>query len=151
MPRTTPTRITRRSFLCTSAAATAFTSPVIATNSQADLSAKLDDVLRGPILQTQMLTEPVIVESIELLRQGNVYLLRIRSTDQVEAITVPNPARMIEIYPIFLRRIAPFFLKKDARQLEMLLRNSTAVAATTSCRGLRCGLVLRRSKWDFWS
>jgi L-alanine-DL-glutamate epimerase-like enolase superfamily enzyme len=73
------------------------------------------------VLETGFLTAPVTVRSIELLRNGRVYLLRIRSTDGVEAITVPNPSRLAETYPIFLKRIAPFFLNTDARKLETLL------------------------------
>ena len=36
-------------------------------------------------------------------------------------MTVPNPSRMAETYPIFLNRIAPFFLGKDARDVESLM------------------------------
>lgn len=62
-----------------------------------------------------------MVASVELLRNGRNFLLRTRSTDGVEVITVPNPTRMAETYPIFLKGIAPVFVKKDARQLEALL------------------------------
>src|SRR5262249_56278284 len=67
------------------------------------------------------LKEPVIVASVELLRNGKNYLLRTRSTGGVEAVTVPNPSRMAETYPIFLKHILPVFLNKDARKLEALL------------------------------
>ncbi len=81
----------------------------------------LDKILDAPVLETRFLTEPVTIRSIELLRNGRVYLLRTTSTDGVEAITVPNPSRMAETYPIFLKRIVPFFDRQDARQLESLL------------------------------
>ena len=87
------------------------------------LSGQLSQILSTPVLRTESLTQPVTVQSIELLRNGRVYLLRIRSTDSVEAVTVPNPSRMAESYPIFLNRIAPFFLGTDARDLETLLRD----------------------------
>ena len=45
----------------------------------------------------------MIVESVELLKNGNHYLVRTRSTDGVEAITAPNPGEMIQTYPIFLK------------------------------------------------
>ena len=57
----------------------------------------------------------------ELLRNGKNFLIRTRSSDGVEAVTVPNPSRMADLYPVFLKSIAPVFLKKDARQLEALL------------------------------
>jgi L-alanine-DL-glutamate epimerase-like enolase superfamily enzyme len=73
------------------------------------------------VLETGFLKEPVTVASVELLRHGKNFLLRTRSTAGIEAITVPNPARMAQAYPIFLRNILPVFLKKDARTLESLL------------------------------
>src|SRR5689334_14931712 len=72
----------------------------------------LDRVLAEPLLKTEFLKDPVTVASVELLRNGSAFLLRTRSTDGVEAITVPNPQRMAETFPIFLRSILPVFVKK---------------------------------------
>ncbi len=83
--------------------------------------ADLDRILAEPVLKTDFLKAPVTVGSIELLRNGKTFLLRARSTDGVEAITVPNPSRMGDTYPLFLKNILPVFLKKDARTLESLL------------------------------
>src|ERR1041385_4318541 len=82
--------------------------------------AELDKILDQPVLKTDFLTKPVVVASCELLKNGKNYLLRTRSTDGVEAITVPNPSRMAQTYPLFLKNILPVFLKKDARTLEDL-------------------------------
>jgi L-alanine-DL-glutamate epimerase-like enolase superfamily enzyme len=81
----------------------------------------LDRVLAEPVLKTDFLKGPVTVASVELLRNGSAFLLRTRSTDGVEVITVPNPQRMAETFPIFLKSILPVFVKKDARTLETLL------------------------------
>jgi L-alanine-DL-glutamate epimerase-like enolase superfamily enzyme len=83
--------------------------------------AALERILDTPVLKTDFLKTPVTVASVELRRNGKVYLLRTRSTDGVEAVTVPNPSRMAETYPFFLKNILPVFLKKDARKLEALL------------------------------
>src|SRR5687768_4143979 len=69
----------------------------------------------------ELAKEPVVVESIELLRNGNTFLVRTRSTAGVEAITVPNSDRMANVYPLFLKQIVPVFLRQDARRLESLL------------------------------
>lgn len=82
--------------------------------------AELDKILDTPVLSTSFLKQPVTVASIELLRNGRNFLVRVRSTDGVEAITVPNPARMRDFYRVFLG-LVPVFLKRDARQLEALL------------------------------
>jgi L-alanine-DL-glutamate epimerase-like enolase superfamily enzyme len=82
---------------------------------------ELDRILDAPVLTHDFLKTPVTVASIELLRNGKTFLLRTRSTDGVEAITVPNSDRMANCYPLFLRQVAPFFLKQDARKLESLI------------------------------
>ncbi len=44
------------------------------------------------MLKLDFLKTPVTIASLELLQNGKNYLMRARSTDGVEAITVPNPA-----------------------------------------------------------
>jgi L-alanine-DL-glutamate epimerase-like enolase superfamily enzyme len=117
-------QLTRRTFLSSSAIAAG----LLATSSEDAQTAEpkvatvadLDRILNAPVLKTDFLKDPVTVASVELLKNRNAYLLRTRSTDGVEAITVPNPTRMAETYPIFLKHILPVFIKKDARQLEAL-------------------------------
>jgi L-alanine-DL-glutamate epimerase-like enolase superfamily enzyme len=83
--------------------------------------AELDQILNQPALNTDFLKEPVTVASVELLKNGRNYLVRTRSTAGLEVVTVPNPARMTQMFPIFLKDIVPVFLKQDARSLESLL------------------------------
>src|SRR5262245_38273632 len=117
----------RRSFLASTAAATTLgaTTGLSSTARAADAlrltKADLDKILNQPVLNTSFLDRPVIVESIELLKSGNNYLVRSRSTDGVEAITAPNPAKMVQTYPIFVKNVVPAFLKRDARDLQTLL------------------------------
>ena len=46
------------------------------------------------MLKTDFLTSPVTVASIELLRNGRTFIVRTRSSDGAEAITVPNSDRI---------------------------------------------------------
>ncbi len=112
----------RRSFLRSGAllaAAGAVRLPAAAPGSRPD-SAALRRILDAPVLSLEAVRAPVTVASIELLRQGRNYLVRARSTEGVEAITVPNPAMMAKMWPVFLGHIVPTFLRKDARTLEAL-------------------------------
>src|SRR5258708_7427296 len=115
----------RRSFLAASAAATAAAGLSFASGRTAEgnrpTKADLDRIIDQPVLKTDFLKGPVIVASVELLKTGRNYLLRTRSTDGVESITVPNPERMSQTFPIFLKDIVPAFLKRDARELQSLL------------------------------
>jgi L-alanine-DL-glutamate epimerase-like enolase superfamily enzyme len=113
----------RRLFLKAAACATA--APGVPALRAADpapvTKAALNRILDAPVLQLNFLKEPVIVASVELLRNGKNFLVRTRSTSGVEVVTVPNPARMADFYPVFLKSVVPVFLKKDARQIEALL------------------------------
>ena len=94
--------------------------PVAAAGPRKVTRAELDRILDTPVLDTGFLKRPVTVASVELLRNGRHFLVRARSADGVEAITVPNPARMRDFYRVFLG-LVPVFLKQDARRLEALL------------------------------
>jgi L-alanine-DL-glutamate epimerase-like enolase superfamily enzyme len=144
----------RRKFLATSAAAgaaAAFGSVnVPAAEEKRVTKADLDRILEQPVLTTGFLDRPVIVESVELLKSGRNYLLRTRSTDGVEAITAPNPERMSQTYPIFLKGIVPVFVKQDARQLQSLIwdlyrHNSNyklqGIALWAGCAAIEMGLL----------
>jgi L-alanine-DL-glutamate epimerase-like enolase superfamily enzyme len=76
--------------------------------------------MEAPVLRLDSLPGPVTVASLELLQNGRNYLVRARSTDGLEVITVPNPAIMAKAYPVFLRHVVPSFLKQDARRIEQL-------------------------------
>lgn len=81
----------------------------------------LDEILNQPVLRLDGLTGPVIMERIELLRYRDNFLCRVVTPDGAEGISVSNNAQMQSLYPIFLNRIQPFFVGKDARQWEQLL------------------------------
>jgi L-alanine-DL-glutamate epimerase-like enolase superfamily enzyme len=58
---------------------------------------------------------------VELLHNKHQYLCRVRSKDGHEGISVANAEMMEVLYPIFLKRIAPFFIGKDARDIDQLI------------------------------
>jgi L-alanine-DL-glutamate epimerase-like enolase superfamily enzyme len=82
---------------------------------------QLDRAADATVLDVRGLTEPVKIASMTLLRHGKNFLVRVRTTGGDEGLAVPNAMHMIHTYPIFLNRVAPFFVGKDARQLEPLL------------------------------
>lgn len=90
-----------------------------AVKAEAAVEEELRRILEAPVLELGNVPE-VKVASLELLRNGRVFLVRARSAAGVEAVTVPNPAIMAKAYPVFLGWVAPVFLGKDARDLEAL-------------------------------
>ena len=97
----------RRHFLAAAAASGA--SALLPSRS---LAAEVDRALAAPVLVTDFVKDPIKIASIELLRNGRDYFLRTRSTNGLEVITVPNPARMTQTYPIAFRNIIPTFIGK---------------------------------------
>jgi L-alanine-DL-glutamate epimerase-like enolase superfamily enzyme len=62
-----------------------------------------------------------MIETLELLRLGNSFLCRVRSKDGAEGISVSNNSQQISLAAIQVNRLQPFFIGKDARDLDNLL------------------------------
>lgn len=82
--------------------------------------ALLDDILAQPVLKKELFPDPVIIESLELLRYEDRFMCRVRSTDGAEGLSVSHND-MRTLYPIFTDCLQPFFIDKDARDLDLIL------------------------------
>lgn len=98
--------------------------------------AKLDAILKEPVFKRNLFPDPVVIESVELLLNKKQYICRIRSKDGHEGISVSNAEQMSVLYPIFVKHIAPFFVGKDARDLEWLIPESTVHHNNYKAQGL---------------
>jgi L-alanine-DL-glutamate epimerase-like enolase superfamily enzyme len=116
---------TRRHFLQTTLVGTGFGAAharrAAAQEERRPSLEQLDRAAARRALQLDALKTPVKIASLELLRNGRTYLVRARSSDGAEGLIVPNADRLRDLYPVFLNRVAPFFVGKDARELESLL------------------------------
>jgi L-alanine-DL-glutamate epimerase-like enolase superfamily enzyme len=81
----------------------------------------LDLAAAAPVLRLDGLTSPVIIESFRLLKKGDEYFVHVRSTDGAEGVSVINPPRGEYLDKIAKQLVLPFFVGKDARELENLL------------------------------
>lgn len=98
--------------------------------------AKLDAILKQPVLRREFFKHPVIIESLELLHYEKSYLCRVRSKDGAEGISISNSQQMRVLYPILVKRMQPFFIGKDARDLESLLEEVTVYENNYKATGL---------------
>ena len=87
--------------------------------------ATLDQILAKPVFRRELFKDPVIIESVELLHYKKSWLCRVRSKDGHEGLSVSNAQQMETFYPVFTQRFAPFFIGKDARNLEADMLEST--------------------------
>jgi len=77
----------------------------------------LEKAAARPVLDRSIFKAPVIIESVEMLRKGKQHFVRIRSRDGAEGVSVDN-GRADVLHPIFNQLVAPYFVGKDARDLE---------------------------------
>ncbi|MCC7173763.1 MAG: mandelate racemase/muconate lactonizing enzyme family protein [Bryobacterales bacterium] len=102
---------------------------------------RLGEVLRQPVLKRQLFPEPVVIETLELLRLGGSFLCRVRSRDGAEGISVGHNG-MRTLYPIFLQNLRPFFIGKDARELDLILERVYVYEFNFRYNGMALGLPL---------
>jgi L-alanine-DL-glutamate epimerase-like enolase superfamily enzyme len=117
-------RHTRRTFVASTLSAGVLAAPSRGSaggDERRALEQKLDEAAAAPVVRVDALEKPIKITSMELLRNRRNFLVRVRTTDGAEGIGVPNAMHMVHTYAIFLNRVAPFFIGKDARELEPLL------------------------------
>ena len=83
--------------------------------------ANLDRAAAAPVLRVADFKSPVIIDSMRLLRKGDEYFVHVRSKDGAEGVSVINPPRGAYLDKIAKQLVLPFFVGKDARDLDNLL------------------------------
>ena len=114
----------RRIFLKNSALLSLGTSmPLFACNNAktGEAGNDLNDIMKAEVINRKQFSTPLIIEKVELLRFKNNFLCRVRTSDGAEGLSVSNNMQMVSLYPIFINRIQPFFIGKDARDIESLI------------------------------
>jgi L-alanine-DL-glutamate epimerase-like enolase superfamily enzyme len=83
-------------------------------------TAELEAAANSQVLNVESITSPVIIESMELLFNNGLYFLRTRSKDGSEGVAVASE-RASYLHLLLKQLIIPYFIGKDARDLEKLL------------------------------
>ncbi len=102
---------------------------------------RLDTILKQPVLKKELFAAPVIIKSLELLRSNRSFLCRVCSSDGAEGISVGHSG-MNSFYPIFLNSLQPFFIGKDARDLDLLLEKVYIYQFNFRLSGMALGIPL---------
>lgn len=122
----------RRKFLTTALAAggasallpiTSCSGKAVQGRTYADYSV-LDEVLKKPVLKRELFPDPVIIESLELLRDRDSLLYRVRSKDGAEGISAGHTFIAECCYPMVPMVLRRFFVGEDARDLDQLIFNA---------------------------
>src|SRR5436190_20639369 len=115
--------------------------PRSGSKSQNPRYARLDEILKQPVLKRELFASPVIIESLELLRYKDNFLCRVRSRDGAEGLSVGHSG-LKALYPIFPYNLQPFFLGKDARDLDLLLEKVFIYGFNFRYNGISIGIPL---------
>jgi len=103
---------------------------------------RLDEILKQPVFKKELFNSPVIIESLELLRYENSFLCRVRSKDGAEGISVGHSGQLRSQYPIFTNLLQPFFIGKDARDLDQLIEKVYIYKLNFRLSGMALGVPL---------
>jgi L-alanine-DL-glutamate epimerase-like enolase superfamily enzyme len=103
--------------------------------------AKLDEILKKPVLKKELFTNPVVIETLELLYFEKSFLCRVRSKDGAEGISVGH-SDLSTLFPIFLKKLQPYFIGQDARELDLILEKIYIYGFNFRYNGIALGLPL---------
>jgi L-alanine-DL-glutamate epimerase-like enolase superfamily enzyme len=106
------------------------------TDSGRALKATLDEATATPVLRRELWTAPVPIASIELLKGPGDFLVRVRSREGAEGLASGHPDVLETTWPILTKRVAPFFIGKDARDLESLIEGVYLANSNYKWQGL---------------
>jgi len=81
----------------------------------------LDEAMRRPVVRRELFPEPVVIESLELLRDRDSFLYRVRSKDGAEGLSVGHPFIAESSYPMVPGVLARHFVGGDARELDRMI------------------------------
>ena len=131
-----PASTSRRSFLKSGAAAAATLTARTARDGQQAPATGLARLMSAPVLRRELFPDPVRLSSIELVKAGEDFIVSARSADGATGIAVGHPEVLETTWPILTRKVAPFFVKKDARDLESLLDELYIASSNYKWQGL---------------
>src|SRR5262245_36867008 len=114
-------RLQRRGFLTSALAAGALGRRPVEARDAGPTADELDRAAARPVLRADDFKSPVVIDSIRLLKKDDEYLVHVRSKDGAEGVSLTNPPRELYLDKILKQLVIPFFIGKDARQLESLL------------------------------
>ncbi len=104
--------------------------------------ARLDEILKQPVFRKEFFPNPVIIETLELLRFNDSFLCRVRSKDGAEGISVGHSGQLQSLYPIFTNLLQPFFINKDARDLDLIIEKVYIYKLNFRLSGMALGVPL---------
>ena len=127
----------------------AATTTIPAAMSKADagaLRARLREARGLPVLDRERLKTPIFIDRIDMLRRDGQYFVRAVCTEGVSGWALCNPRRMPSAFAILPRRVAPFLIGKDARDLDRLIDGVFLDKSNYKWQGLAFWITVARAE-----
>jgi L-alanine-DL-glutamate epimerase-like enolase superfamily enzyme len=116
--------------------------PANVTTSPATDYSKLDEILKMSVFKRELFSSAVIIDTLELLRYKDSFLCRVRSKDGAEGYSVGHSGQLRSLYPVFKNLLQPFFIGKDARDLDLLVEKVYVYNLNFRLSGMALGVPL---------
>lgn len=75
----------------------------------------------GPFLRRELFPDPILIERLDLLEVDGNWFVRVRSQDGAEGWAISHNSSIALCHPILTRKVAPFMIGKDARDIDQLV------------------------------
>ncbi len=97
--------------------------------------ARIDQAAAKPVLKRDLFKDPIIIDRVELLHFEGNFLCQVYDKSGNRGVSISNNGRMHFLYPIFIKQVAPFFIGKDARDLDELMEGVRIHASNYKYQG----------------
>lgn len=99
------------------------------------LGSQLAAAMEQPVLRRQMFPDELLVERIDLLKAGRQYLVRVQGAG-LTGYSDAHSGVMSAAWPILVKKVAPHFIGKDARDLEATFHSAYLAGSNYKWQGL---------------
>ena len=97
---------------------------------------RIEQAGQSPVLKRDLWPDPIPIAAIDVLEAGEQFLVRVRARDGAIGLAAGHPGVLETTWPILTRRVAPFFVGKDARDLEGLIDGVYLTSSNYKWQGL---------------
>lgn len=111
-----------------------------------ELVARLRAAAAKPVLRDDLITTPVVLESLDVLERDGVYIIRAVDRDGAVGWSLTNSRRFPAAWPIFQQRVAPEFMGKDMRAYERHLEDAFIAQSNYKWQGLALWICFARAE-----
>ncbi|MEM6364126.1 MAG: mandelate racemase/muconate lactonizing enzyme family protein, partial [Planctomycetota bacterium] len=104
---------------------------------------QLTEIAKQSVLIGTLGDSPARLRAVELLRRDGEFFVKVTDEDDQVGIAVGNPNKLKDSHLILSQRVAPFFVNKDAREIERLLTQLYRHTSNYKYQGLAfwCGVA----------